>query len=55
MRKIILDVLIKESTLAEALKDALQVQWNLLIKTLENVDTCIIWTPSYGLKWCFII
>ena len=25
------------------------VQWNLL-RILENVDTCIIWTPSYGPK-----
>ena len=24
------------------------VQWNLLIRTLENVDTCIIHTPSCG-------
>ena len=26
------------------------VQWNLLIRTLEDMDTCIIWTPSYGPK-----
>ena len=28
----------------------LVVQWNLLIRTLENVDTCIIHTPSCGPK-----
>ena len=27
-----------------------KLQWNLLIRTLENVDTCIIQTPSCGLK-----
>ena len=26
------------------------VQWNLLIKTLENKDTCIIWTLGSGPK-----
>ena len=26
------------------------VQWNLLSRTLENVDTCIIHTPSCGPK-----
>ena len=26
------------------------LQWNLLIRTLENVDTCIIHTPSCGPK-----
>ena len=31
------------------------IQWNLLIRTLENMDTCIIHTLSYGPKWCFII
>ena len=30
-------------------------QWNLLILTLENKDTCIIHTLSYSPKWCFII
>ena len=30
-------------------------QWNLLIITLENKDTCIIHTLSYSPKWCFII
>ena len=29
---------------------AIQLQWNLLIRTLENVDTCIIQTPSCGPK-----
>ena len=28
--------------------------WNLLIRTLEIMDTCIIHTLGYGPKWCFI-
>ena len=31
-------------------KADLAIQWNLLIRTLENVDTCIIHTPSCGPK-----
>ena len=34
----------------------LQIQWNLLIRTLEYKNTCIIHTlNNYGPKWCFII
>ena len=29
------------------------VKINLLIRTLEYRDTCIIYTLSYGPKWCF--
>jgi len=27
------------------------IQWNLLIRTLENKDTCIIRTPDYVPKY----
>ena len=32
-----------------------EVQWNLLMWTLENKDTCIIQTRNCGPKWHFII
>ena len=32
-------------------KNKHHIQWNLLIRTLENKDTCIIHIPSYDPKW----
>ena len=34
---------------------AVSVQWNLLMRTFDNKDNCVIHTLSYGPKCCFIM